>query len=133
MNKQTLRQYRSIELEIEKLEEERARIIARLQQPPPSDGLPKGKGGTGDPVGNAAARLADLQTVLNERIDALIDLRLAIEAALFALPADERLLMRYRYIDGMRWEQIAVELNYSYRHTTRLHGMILQKMSYNVL
>ena len=44
------------------------------------------------------------------------------------------------YIDGKTWEEVAVELHYSYRHTTRRHGRALQevdkildqKMSYNV-
>ena len=30
------------------------------------------------------------------------------------------------YIKGMTWEQIAVEMNYSYRNTTRLHGYALK-------
>lgn len=31
-------------------------------------------------------------------------------------------------INGMSWEKVAVKMNYSYRHTTRLHGIALQKL-----
>lgn len=30
-----------------------------------------------------------------------------------------------RYIDGLRWEEIACKMNYSFRHVTRLHGSAL--------
>ena len=40
----------------------------------------------------------------------------------------ERELMELRYIDGLRWEKIALEMHYSYRWVTRLHGRILKKL-----
>lgn len=33
-----------------------------------------------------------------------------------------------RYIQDMRWEEIAVSIGYTYRHTTRLHGEALRVM-----
>lgn len=38
-----------------------------------------------------------------------------------------RLLMM-RYIEGATWEQIAVDINYTWRHTIRLHGKALKRM-----
>ena len=38
-----------------------------------------------------------------------------------------RLLMM-RYVDGASWEQIAVEIGYTWRHTIRLHGEALKRM-----
>jgi len=34
-------------------------------------------------------------------------------------------LLTLRYIEGKRWEQIAVDLGYSYRNVIRLHGKAL--------
>lgn len=37
-----------------------------------------------------------------------------------------RLLLRARYLEGMTWEQIAVEMAYSWRQMLRMHGDALQ-------
>ena len=42
--------------------------------------------------------------------------------------AEKEVLIR-RYLMGRTWEQIAVEMNYTYRHVTRLHGAALQSFS----
>lgn len=42
--------------------------------------------------------------------------------------AEKEVLIR-RYLMGKAWEQIAVEMNYTYRHVTRLHGTALQSFS----
>ena len=86
--------------------------------------MPKG-GGT-DKIQNAVCRIADIEADINREIDRQIDLRERIETAICAIP-DGRLrdLMRYRYIDGLTWEQIAVEMHYSYVHICRMHGQAL--------
>ena len=38
-------------------------------------------------------------------------------------------VMRYRYIDGMKWEQIAVVMRLDYRWVLRLHGRALCKLT----
>ena len=43
--------------------------------------------------------------------------------------AEKEVLIR-RYLMGKAWEQIAVEMNYTYRHVTRLHGTALQSFSF---
>jgi len=61
-----------------------------------------------------------------------LTLRDEIEVAIDSLDdPTERLLMRKRYIEGKRWEQVAVEMNYSINHIWRWHGNILQKMRDN--
>lgn len=34
-------------------------------------------------------------------------------------------LLRYRYLDGKKWEEIACLMSYSYRRVTQLHGKAL--------
>ena len=38
-------------------------------------------------------------------------------------------ILRLRYLDGKRWEEIAVETHYSFRHVTRLHGDALKSFT----
>lgn len=38
-------------------------------------------------------------------------------------------VLTLRYIEGKRWEEIAEELHYSFRHVTRLHGEALTAFS----
>lgn len=38
-------------------------------------------------------------------------------------------ILRLRYLDGKRWEEIAVATGYTFRHVTRLHGDALQEFA----
>lgn len=40
----------------------------------------------------------------------------------------ENIILHRRYIEGQRWEEIAVALNYTYRNVTYLHGKALLKV-----
>ena len=40
----------------------------------------------------------------------------------------ERRLLRCRYIDDLTWEEVCVEMNYSWRQTHRIHGNALDKL-----
>lgn len=130
MDKATLRQYISIVKEIEQLETERETVFARLQGAVEYDGMPRSRD-VSDPVGDAAAKLGELKTLLDRKLDELADMRLAIEDAITELPSEERRLMRLRYIEGRRWEQIALETNYSIQRVWQLHGSILKKIRDN--
>lgn len=130
MDKATLRQYISIIKEIEQLEAERGNILAGLQKAVQHDGMPHGQD-IADPVGNAGVKLAELKALLDAKVDELIGMRLAIEAVIETLPPEERRLMRLRYIEGRRWEQIALETNYSIQRVWQIHGRILEKIRDN--
>ena len=53
-----------------------------------------------------------------------------VKAEINTIP-DETLkqLLELRYISGYTWEQIAVIMNYTYRHITRLHGQALRAVN----
>jgi len=42
---------------------------------------------------------------------------------------DERLVLKYRYIQGLDWDYIAAELNYSRRQVIRIHGEALEHLN----
>lgn len=35
-------------------------------------------------------------------------------------------ILQLRYINGLKWKSICVEMGYTFRHTTKLHGYALQ-------
>ena len=43
---------------------------------------------------------------------------------------DERLLLQLRYLNGKKWEEIAVEMNYSWRQVHNIHSVALQKIAH---
>ena len=74
-------------------------------------------------------RLVRLQNRLTAQMRARIQLRDEIEDAIESVPDDRlQLLLRYRYIEGWTFEQIAVELNYSWRQICNLHGKALNEV-----
>ena len=63
-------------------------------------------------------------------IDTLVDLKAEMEDAIEKLSnVDERLLLRYRYLDNHSWEEIGVLLNASVRTVHRIHSSALQNFS----
>ena len=42
---------------------------------------------------------------------------------------DEREVLRLRYIRGLKWEEVAVEMNYSWRRTHDIHSNALKHLS----
>ena len=114
-----LRKQRELEEEIRQL---------RLDTMVPSliqDGMPHGSGG-GD-LSGYAARVDGLLEELRELVEKKLDIRREISRKIEEMGNEtEGTLLRYRYIMGLSFEEIAVKMGYTYRHVTRLHGMALQ-------
>lgn len=108
------------------LEEEICQL--RLDTMVPSliqDGMPHGSGG-GD-LSGYAAKVGGLLEDLRELVEKKLDIRREISRKIEEMGNEtEGTLLRYRYIMGMSFEEIAVKMGYTYRHVTRLHGMSLQ-------
>ena len=41
-------------------------------------------------------------------------------------------ILRLRYVDGKRWEEIACDMGYTFRHVIRIHGEALQAFQKNM-
>ena len=64
-----------------------------------------------------------------ERLEAkLAAEQLAIEEAIESLEPTERTLLRCHYLEGKKWEDVCVEIGYSWRQTHRLHAEALKKL-----
>ena len=64
-----------------------------------------------------------MEAQIDHEIDTLVDLKQQMRDVIAAVPdTDERLVLRYRYIHNMTWEQIGIELNADARTIRRWHN-----------
>lgn len=85
-----------------------------------------GGGGSVDKVGAIVANIVDLQSELAVQAKTMKAEQEIVQAVIDAVDEpDLRQLLILRYINGLTWEKIAVDMNYSWRHTLRLHGAAL--------
>ena len=87
-------------------------------------------GGGSDKVQTAAVEVAELTDKLNQKLHQAIMVQENIKKLLESLDDIKlRQLMSYRYINGMRWEEIAVRMDFNYRWVLRLHRKALNQIS----
>ena len=87
----------------------------------------------GMPHGSSYSDLSDYAAILNEQIDLLKEERLEkvrcyqkIEKQISQMEnEDEKEVLRLRYILGMKWEEVSVKMNYSWKWVHKIHGRAL--------
>lgn len=83
--------------------------------------------GNQDRLGDAVAKIVDMQDEINRKIDKYIALKKEISAMLEQIQdPDQVKVLHMRYFEYKSWEQIAFEMNYSYRNVCYIHGKALQ-------
>lgn len=74
-------------------------------------------------------RLVELESLVDEKIDEQIQIKADTLCTIMKLDNRvQRILLMDYYVEMMTWEQVAVDLNYSYMHVTRLHGYALKEV-----
>ncbi len=129
--KEWLGRYRNLQGDIERTEAEIQRWRARAQSVTQHiTDMPKG-GQNRNQLEDAVCAIDELEQELSGQILESIAVRKEIAAAIEAVrnPVYRELLKR-RYIDGDKWERIAVEMNYCYRHVVHvLHPKALHALN----
>ena len=74
------------------------------------------------------ARHIELQERYEAKITEMTKEMLLIEEAIDALEPTARMLLRYRYLDGLKWEEVCVRMNYSWMQTHRIHANALNQL-----
>ena len=124
--KQFLSRGRWIEQEIQSLMKTRDETKDRLTsitQNYDSDGAQSSK----DP--HKFDALVELEDKIDRKIDELYRIKNEILDTIFRLDDPrERMVLKGRYVDMQTWEQIAVEMSYSYMQVTRIHGYALNSV-----
>ena len=126
MTKERLKTYRDLKQEQQQIRQQLETLEAAMYYPKPQrlSGMPSAPS-----QGNALENMVEQHVALQERYRAkLSELeaeQLAIETAIDALDTRARQLIRYRYLDGLTWEEVCVAMSYSWRQTHRLHSAAL--------
>lgn len=124
-----LSRYRRINARINRLLEEQGRWREIAMRTTPSMSQAPGGGGSGSPIERPMDKVLEIDAEINREIDELQTVRQEIRAALNQLEDENlKLLMEYRYIDGLTWEQIAVKMHYGFQWVCKLHGRALNRL-----
>ena len=79
------------------------------------------------PFVRCVEKILDLKKKINEEIDLFVDLKKEIRSVIERVEnTDEQMVLRYRYIHNLTWEQISDELNADKVTVWRWHKKALQ-------
>lgn len=115
-----LRAERAIEEEIQQVRLDK--MFPALVQ----DGMPHGSGVNSD-LSDFVVKVDELLADLKKQAERRITLRREISRKIEQMDDEtEKLVLRLRYIQLLKWEEIAVRMDYTYRNVTKIHGKALQ-------
>jgi DNA-directed RNA polymerase specialized sigma subunit len=128
MTKKELKQYIWIQDNIKYLEDklEELKTTAANTNTKLSD-MPKGSPSK-DSLANIVCKIVEVQEKVNKEVEKGYQKMKEIEKSIENLDEREKRLIRLRYIKGLKWEKICVEMNYSWRQIHRLHAGILKEI-----
>ena len=91
-------------------------------------GMPRSGTGNVEPTfARAIDKIIDLENHINEEIAHLVDLKKEIRSVINeVIDGDEKLLLKYRYINFLTWEDICEKMNVSIRTAHRIHASALE-------
>lgn len=128
--KEYLKSYqRAVRREAEILDEIQRLRMNKMFPSVVNDGMPKG---------NSQSDLSEYAAILDEQIQELKEERLekvriyqGIEDRIRKMEnEDEQRVLRLRYIKGMKWEEVAVEMGYSWKWTHKIHSDALKHFKF---
>ena len=107
MEEKTLAQYQDIQQEIEQLERQIDRLEALAHSPRISNltGMPRA-GRVSDGM-DIVAKIGDLKTLYYDKLGKLLEMQETTEFNIGGLDPEERVVIRYKYIDGLTNDKIA--------------------------
>ena len=123
---QYLTRYQWLDKRIIRLLEEQCRLREKaLRITPVMSPLPGGQRGTSS-MERFMENVLEIGEEINREIDELRIARRKIWDTLNQLKDENlKLIMEYRYIEGMTWEQIAEKMHYGVQWVCKLHGRAL--------
>lgn len=134
MTKEDFINYRMLSFEVRRLRASLKELEESIYSPAGQrySLTPRASSNMGRTMDDVVASHAALEEMYQAKLAAKNAQLLAIEEAVESLkdPA-ERLVMRYRYIDGHKWSRICQAMlprGYSERQVYRLHGWALEKL-----
>lgn len=125
-----LQRYLDMAQEIDSLTEEQMRWRALAQKTGGSI-IPQRVGGTCENIMVLAVeKIIETERLITEQVDQLLDVRQEISDAIWGIPDTKlRTVLRYRYLSGNRWEEIADKMGYDFRYIFKLHQRALDNIT----
>ena len=128
MTKEYLKEHIDKLAEADQLKDELDNLYIMLKSPVIT-GMPGGHSEDADKIGNVVAKIQEKEARYLGKLNGILAEEKEIEKVIDTLEdARERTVMRYRYISGLKWEEICVKAHYSWQHIHRLHAEALKKM-----
>lgn len=129
MTKERLKNYANLKEEREQLRRQLEELEATLYYPKIQrlNGMPSAPSKE-NALELMVARHVDLQEKYAAKIAEMTAEMILIEEAIEALEPTARMLLRYRYMDGLKWEEVCVRMNYSWMQTHRIHANALNQL-----
>jgi DNA-directed RNA polymerase specialized sigma subunit len=79
-------------------------------------------------------KIVDMEREIDADIDQLNEVKKQVQGTIQDLPDHrQRDILYMRYLNGKRWEEIAVILNYDFRYVLKLHGQALYEIKKRTL
>ena len=89
------------------------------------DGMPHAHN-TSD-LSGYVAKLDELERKIQAKQWQIINIQMQIEISIMEMKSPkERMVLRYRYIQGLKWEEICLKMGYSWQNTHLIHAKALK-------
>ena len=126
LKKEYLRRYGDAVRAAKQIEEEIRQLRLDTMMPAVvNDGMPHGSS-SGSDLSRYAAKVDAMMEDLRNQMEARIDIKREIIGKIEEMENEtEKLILRYRYIHLIKWEEIAVKMDYSWKQVHRIHGNAL--------
>lgn len=106
--------------------------IGSIRSPMDMDGLPHGTG-ISKTVEEQAIRLSELANRYKEAEIEALKKRQEVFDVIWNVPGLKGEILYQRYINLLKWDDVADTVHVSLRHVHRLHGEVLRELSQNVI
>lgn len=94
---------------------------------PKMDGMPRS--GAGGGIEMQIDRIMAAERRLNKARDEALEILEGIEDMIESLENfDQKRILRLRYIDGLTWDEVAMDAGFSERSVRRIHGRALEEL-----
>ena len=90
--------------------------------------------GSQDKLGEAVARIVDLEEEINRAVDTYVDKKSEVSKVVEQVNDPDQVAVLYkRYFRHETWEQIACEMHMTFRNVCYIHGRALRAVEYLLL
>ena len=126
LKKEYLRRYGDAVRAAKQIEEEIRQLRLDTMMPAVvNDGMPHGSS-SGSDLSGYVSKVDAMMEDLRNQMEARIDIKREIIEKIEEMENEtEKLILRYRYIHLIKWEEIAVKMDYSWKQVHRIHGNAL--------